>query len=99
MSQRGRRLDQFQTMFGKRQSLKERRTGRERMDRRARIMDKAGKRQLDRSSSAADGRFGLNYEYRMSLLSKTYPGRETIRTRADDHGVATRIIHMIILIR
>ncbi|HEX8737987.1 MAG TPA: hypothetical protein VF721_21825 [Pyrinomonadaceae bacterium] len=55
MSERGGRLDKFQIEFLQRQSLKKRRSRRQRMNRRADVVDETGQRQFRRTRSAADG--------------------------------------------
>jgi hypothetical protein len=81
--ERGRRLDPLDIEV---ERAKERRRGRERMDRRADVVTEARKGQLERARPAADRVLRLDDEDGASCLRECDRGGEAVRACADDDG-------------
>jgi hypothetical protein len=84
MRERGRRFDPLDVET---ELAEERRCGRERVDRRADVVSKPGKRQLERARAAADRVLRLEDEDGPSGLGESDGGSEPVRARADDDRV------------
>ena len=71
-----------------RHAREHRRRGARRVDRGERVVAEAGQRQLLGAHGAAGRVGGLEHEHRAPGLGEPDRGREPVRARADDHGVA-----------
>ena len=84
MGERRRRVHPLDAVALERHRAHERRRGRERVDRRADVVDETGQRQLGRAAAAADRLLTLEHADRKPGAGKDDRRAEPIRPRADD---------------
>ena len=87
MGQRRRRLNPLKAVPLERQRAKERRADRQRVYRRADIVNITGQGKFSRTHAAAENRSRLIDNYRASRLRQGNRRRQAVRAGADDDGI------------